>query len=404
MVERKKYLDKVIPFIDKDIIKVIVGFRRSGKSILLKLIQKYLKDNGRREEQFIYINFEDYQNVKYKDPDILYPYILEQMENKREKNYVFFDEIQELKDFEKVINSLRVIENVDVYITGSNSKLLSGELATYLAGRYVSINIFPFSFDEYIEGKKELGEDFLGREELFNHFIIEGGMPFIAAGDLDKQSKETYLQDIYGSVVLRDIVERNNVRNVDLLDRIIKYIFANVGNIVSGSSLSKYFKSENRNINVETILKYLGYCADAFLIYPLRKNSLIGKEELRVKEKYYVVDHGIRECLLHTNLRDIQLILENIVAMEALSRGYNVTIGEVEKKEVDFVLEKGSVKIYLQVTYLLADEKTADREFGSLLLINDNYRKIVLSLDPILQPRDGIEHKKIYDFLLEKDW
>ncbi|WP_172207114.1 ATP-binding protein [Lactococcus hodotermopsidis] len=403
MINRPLYLKQIIPVIDKDIIKVIVGFRRSGKSILLKLIQDYLLENGRAESQFIKINFEDFFYYDYRDPKQLHDFLKEKIAAINGKAYLFLDEIQEVTGFEQVINSLRVSENVDIYITGSNSNLLSGELATYLAGRYIQFFVYPFSFKEYISAKEELGES-KGISDYFLAYIREGGMPFVVTQNLPLQIKENYLKDIYHSVVLKDIIERNSIRDVALLERVIRFALANTGQIFSATSISKYLKSQGRNVKVDTLLNYLKYCVDALLFYPLARNDLKGKKIFQTNAKYYVVDHGLRETLLHDNETEIQMILENIVALEAFRRGYAVTIGYVGDYEIDFVIEKEGQKIYLQVTYLLNASKTIEREFRSLLKLADNYRKIVLSMDLVLQPREGIEHLRVEEFLLREDW
>lgn len=403
MINRPLYLNQVIPVIDKDIIKVIVGFRRSGKSILLKLIQDYLLENGREASQFIKINFEDFSYYDYREARKLHHFLKEKISDIKGKAYLFLDEIQEVTGFEQVINSLRVSENVDIYITGSNSNLLSGELATYLAGRYLQFSVYPFSFKEYIAAKEELGET-KGISEYFVDYIREGGMPFVVTQDLPLQIKENYLKDIYHSVVLKDIIERNSIRDVELLERVIRFALANTGQVFSATSISKYLKSQGRNVKVDTLLNYLKYCVNALLLYPMPRNDLKGKKLFQTNEKYYVVDHGLRETLLHDNEIEIQMILENIVALEALRRGYRVTVGYVGNYEIDFVIEKEGKKLYLQVTYLLNSDETIEREFRPLLKLADNYRKIVLSMDPVLQAREGNEHLKVAEFLLDEDW
>jgi predicted AAA+ superfamily ATPase len=403
MINRPLYLQQLIPVIDKDIIKVIVGFRRSGKSMLLSLIQDYLLENGRDTSQFIKINFEDFAYYDYREARRLHDFLKEKISAITGKAYLFLDEIQEVKGFEQVINSLRVSEDVDIYITGSNSNLLSGELATYLAGRYIQFFVYPFSFKEYISAKEDLGEN-RGISDYFSAYIREGGMPFVVTQNLPVSIKENYLKDIYHSVVLKDIVERNNIRDVVLLERVIQFALANTGQIFSATSIAKYLKSQGRNVKVDTLLNYLKYCVNALLFYPIPRNDLKGKKVFQTNEKYYVVDHGLRETLLHDNETEIQMILENIVALEALRRGYAVTVGYVADYEIDFVIEKEGQKLYLQVTYLLNSDKTVEREFRPLLKLADNYRKIVLSMDPILQAREGVEHLRIADFLLDEAW
>jgi predicted AAA+ superfamily ATPase len=401
VINRPLYIKQIQPLIDKDVIKVLVGFRRSGKSILLDLIKKYLVKHGRDPEQFITINFEDFAYYAYRNAKIMHDYLKEKIQKINGKVYLFLDEIQEVAGFEQAINSLRVAEDVDIYITGSNANLLSSELSTYLAGRYVQIFVYPFSFQEYVVAKKELKKE-LSIFEYFQNYLREGGMPFTVTEDVPSYTKESYLKDIYHSVILKDVIERNSLRDVELLERTVQYTFSNVGQIFSAHSISKYLRSQNRIVKGDTLLNYLKYCTDALLLYPLKRNDLKGKKIFQAKEKYYLVDHGLREAMLHSNQTDIQQILENIVALEAIRRGYAVTVGYVGDLEIDFVLEKGKDKIYLQVTYLLASEQTIEREFQPLLKLTDNYRKVVLSMDSILQPRKGIEHLKIEEFLLEE--
>lgn len=403
MIKRDFYIDQIKPLINKKITKVLVGFRRSGKSTILELVKEYLIACGCTKSQFISINFEDFKYYDLKDTQKLYDYLMAFIKNNKNKTYLFLDEIQEVKGFEEVINSLMVTEDVDIYITGSNSNLLSSELATYLAGRYVQIFVYPFSFNEYVLAKKQIN-NIKDNESLFIDYIKEGGMPFVVCEDIPNETKESYLKDIYNSVILKDIIERNSIRDIDLLDRTIRYVFSNVGEIFSATSISKYLKSQNRSGKVDTLLNYLKYCSDAMIFHSLKRYDLKGRKVFQTNEKYYLVDHGLREAMLHSNERDINLILENTVAIEGLRRGYDVKVGYINDYEIDFVMLKGDKPIYIQVTYLLASEKTIEREFRPLQLINDNYRKVVVSMDRILQPREGIEHKKIGDFLLEEEW
>jgi len=348
------------------------------------------------------MNFEDFAFYDYRDAKSMHDYIKSQITNKSKKTYLFLDEIQEVDGFEMALNSLRVSENVDIYITGSNSNLLSGELATYLAGRYFQIFVYPFSFKEYVAAKSAIEASRL--DELFLAYVQEGGMPFVVVENLPRRTKDNYLKDIYNSVILKDIIERNRIRDVELLERVIQFSFSNIGQIFSATGIAKYLKSQSRQGKTDTLLNYLGYCKDAFLLYPLKRHDLRGKRIFSTNEKYYVVDHGLREAMLGKNSNDIQQVLENIIALEAIRRGYTVTVGYVGEFEIDFVLERGSEKAYVQVTYLLTSDNTIEREFRPLLEVKDNYRKIVVSLDPILQPRAGIEHMRIENFLLEDYW
>ena len=400
MIERKIYFEKIKSFIDKDIIKVLTGIRRSGKSVMLKLIMKELKKNGVDENQFIYINFENLRNRHLCHADTLNEYILEKAENVEEKCYLFLDEIQEVKEWEKCINSLRTEDKqFDIYITGSNAKLLSGELATYLAGRYVEVEIYPFSFKEFCSIYQNIN---ISKEEMFEKYVKLGGMPFLHNLNHEVESSMQYLKDIYSSIILKDITQRSNIRNTELLERIINYIVMNIGNTFSANSISKYFKSENRKVAVDTVLNYIKACENAFLLHKVPRYEIQGKEVLNVSEKYYIADHGIREAILETNERDINQIFENIVYMELLRKGYNIKIGKLNNLEIDFVCTKtNNEKIYIQVAYLLASEDTIKREFLPFEKINDNYPKYVISMDKFDMSRNGIKHLNIIDFLLK---
>lgn len=389
MIIRETYLSKIRPFIGKDIIKVLTGIRRGGKSVLLEQIR-----NEINSPNSIFLNFEDLSNHHLCEYQTLHDYICEKIGDSQGQFYLFFDEIQEVQGWEKAVNSLRAKFHADIYITGSNSKLLSGELATYIAGRYVAFTVYPFSYAEF---------KMVNSKYTFEDYIQYGGMPFLSSINFEPDVSKNYLQDIFNSVVLKDVVKRNNIRDVDLLERIIAYALANIGRSFSATSISKFFKSENRTVAPETILNYLKACEDAYLLYRLKSQDINGKKMLKVNEKYYVADHKLREAIVSSNLQNIELILENIVCLELLSRGYKVCIGRVADKEIDFVGEKNGNKLYVQVTYLLNDESTIQREFGSLLEIRDNYPKVVLYKDGLFRGNyEGIPAIKIEDWLTGK--
>ena len=402
MLKRDEYIKQIVPFIDKDVIKVLTGIRRSGKSVMLKLLMEELKNRGINENQFIYINFENLKYRNLKNYERLYDFILNKVDDKYKSYYVFLDEIQEVEEWERCVNSLRVDEdfNFDIYITGSNAKLLSGELSTYLAGRYIEFVVYPFSFKEFFEIIQEKNQE-IKVKEAFQKYVKFGGMPFLHNLDYNFEASMQYLQDLYASIILKDITQRNNIRDTDLLERIINYIIINIGNTFSATSISKFFKSENRKVATETILNYIKACEEAFLVYRVARNDLLGKKILNVNEKYYIADHGIREAIMENNQKDINQVMENIVYFEMLRRGYNVKIGKVDNLEVDFVCKKNDETIYIQVSYLLASEDTKEREFSVLENIKDNYPKYVLSMDEFDMSRNGIKHINLIEFLIK---
>mgnify|MGYP002706417128 FL=1 len=392
-------MKRIRPFINTELIKVFTGIRRSGKSVMLELVKNELKKSGVSDKNFLCINFEQFSNSELLDAKILHKRIVEFQKSADGKIYLFFDEIQEVDGWEKCINSCRVVFDCDIYITGSNAKLLSGELATYLAGRYVEFVIYPFSFAEFLEMNRQKNSQ-IDKSACFTAFLKTGGMPFLANFLGDDSAKNQYLMDIYNSVVLKDVVKRNNIRDVDTLERIIAYVFSNIGHIFSATSLSKYFKSEKRNISHDTILNYLKFCADAFLIYKISRYDLEGKKVLTVNEKYYCADHGLREAVFGKNTQNIDQILENIVCLELLRRNFKVFVGKKDESEIDFIAERNGVKIYVQVAYLLASEETVRREFSVYDSIKDNFPKYVVSMDEFDFSRNGIIHRNIRDFLL----
>lgn len=396
---RNKYIEKIKKFIDKPIVKILTGMRRVGKSTILKIIKdQVLKDVP--DENKIYMNFESFEFFDIKDANALKDYLSEKLKDKEGKVYFFFDEIQLVKDWEKVVNGLRVSHNCDIYITGSNSKLISGDLATLLAGRYVEFEIQPFTFDEFSEIYRSSN---LSREELFQKFIKIGGMPGLKYFNLEEEVSQKYLNDIYNTVLVKDVLNYNNIRDVDIFNRILSFAMQNIGANFSASAIRNYLKSENRNISVDTVLNYLEYCNKAFVLKKVPRYDLGGKKLLKVDEKYYLTDHGFRQSMGFSNVKDIEKTLENIVYIELLSRGYNVKIGKVKDREIDFVAKKGEDVSYFQIAYLMENEKTREREFGAYDLVTDNYPKYVLSMDKLDFSQRGIVHKNIIDFLLESE-
>lgn len=397
MIRRELYMAKIRPFMDQNIIKVLTGIRRCGKSVMLELIKDELKEKGKADSSMLSVNFESKAVDYVKSADDTYNYIKKFAEDCKSKVYLFLDEVQELKGWENLVNSCMIDFDCDIYITGSNAKLLSGELATYLAGRYVEFKIYPFSFKETCMMLPDKNE-----AEVFQIYVRRGGMPFLYQFPMDDNSARQYLSDIYDSIVLKDIVTRNKIRDTEQFKRVLLYFVANIGNQFSAASITKYMKNEHRSISAETLYNYIDYCRTACLFHLVSRQDLKGKGILQFQEKIYLTDHGIREAIYGNNIRDINQVLENIVYIELLRRGYNVYVGKNNSLEVDFVAEKNGGREYYQVAYLLASEETVNREFGAFKGIDDNYPKYVLSLDEFDFSRDGYVHKNIRKFLLEE--
>lgn len=403
MIKRELYMSRIRPFIGSDLIKVMTGIRRCGKSVMLELIKQELIESGVDPAQLISINFEDMNYSHLQTAQALHDEITRRVAEVKGKAYLFFDEIQEVTDWEKCINSFRVSLDCDIYITGSNAKLLSGELATYLGGRYVEFIIYPFSFREFMELYRPVVPN-ASIQKGFQKYLLLGGMPYLANLRYAEAPSKQYLQDLFNSVQLKDIVKRNKIRDVDLLERIISYVMANMGTTFSANSLAKFLKNEHRTTAPETILNYIKYCCEAYLFYQVKREDIQGKQVLASNEKYYIADHGIREAVFGGNTRDINLVLENIVYLELLRRGYEITVGRAGDKEIDFVCNRHGKKLYVQVAYLLASEETVNREFGVYDSIRDNFPKYVVSLDEFDMSRNGIKHQNIRDFLLAEEW
>ena len=403
MVKRELYLEKIYNFMDKNVIKIITGMRRCGKSYLFKLIIDELKKRGINDEDILLIDLElpRYNHIKTREQldEIVVPFI----ESHENKVYLFFDEIQNVKEWEVSINSYYKLENTDIYITGSNSKLMSAEFATLLTGRYINIELYPFSFNEFLDYKQELNHPSAITNELnsdlenfFEEYQKYGGIPLTISSQHDK---ELVLNGIYSSIILNDIVERYEIRNVGLFNRIVKYIIENTGNLISANAIYKYLKHEKLSITKPTIYNYLEYLENAYLIAKASKEDLVGKKEIIGSEKYYLLDTGFYKSQLEEKQRNIGHILENIIFIELKRHGYKITIGKVNDYEIDFICKKNNQKIYIQVTYLLENDETIEREFRPLLMIKDNYPKYVLSMDRTFQPQNGIKHMNIIDFL-----
>lgn len=403
MIKRELYMSRIRPFIGTELIKVMTGIRRAGKSVMLELIKEELLASGVNDGQFISMNFEDLRYAHLLNADSLHEEILKRAKDIDGKAYLFFDEIQEVTAWEKCVNSLRIALDCDIYITGSNAKLLSGELATYLGGRYVEFIIYPFSFAEFSELYQTV-DGAASMQQCFQKYLLSGGMPYLSNLHYEEEPSRQYLVDLFNSVQLKDIVKRNKIRDVDLLERIIAYVMANTGTTFSAASVVKFLKNERRTVSADTVLNYLRYCCDAYLFYQVKREDLQGKQILSSNEKYYIADHGIREAVYGGNMRDVNLILENIVYMEMIRRGYKVTVGKMGEREIDFVGDKRGEKLYVQVAYILVDENTVKREFGVYDAVKDNFPKYVVTMDELDMSRNGIKHRNIRDFLMANEW
>lgn len=402
MIIREKYLKKIRPFYNQDLIKVLTGIRRCGKSTTMKQIVDELKTSGIADEQIIYINFEDEDYNFIKNDQDLNEYIKGRIKN-NEKYYLLFDEIQNVEKWEKAINSFKATKNVSIFITGSNSDLLSGELATHLAGRYVSFRIMPFTFEEVCELQRIDKNDKAKLEELFNNYIMWGGLPQRFSMEDDEQVK-TYLNDVYNSIVIKDIVERYSIKDLDLLNRIAQYVMTTPSQNFSAENLSNYFLgSDQRVVSKTTLYNYLEYLSNAMMINKAERYDIRGKRILTGKYKYYLTDLGLGQIKNTGKKLQLGAYLENIVYNQLVSDGYEVNVGNTDNGEIDFIANKFNEKKYFQVTYILADDDTINREFGAYNNITDNYPKYVLSLDKFDMSQNGIVHKNIIEWLLEEN-
>ncbi|MFZ3132480.1 MAG: ATP-binding protein [Desulfosporosinus sp.] len=392
MVQRPSYMEKLKKTKDKKIIKVVTGIRRCGKSTLFLLFRAHLKECGVEDNQIISVNFEDIANEPLLDYRKLYDYVTERIIPGK-MAYVFLDEIQNVPQFEKAVDSLFIQDNVDVYITGSNARMLSGELTTLLSGRYMEISMLPLSFAEYFE---LVGGD---KREAWNSYYRNGGFPYAAAIE-DEDIRRDYLMGIYNTVLLKDIVARKRIGDIALLESVIKFLFDNVGNIVSSKKIADSLTSYGRKTTSVTVENYIEALTEAFVLYKASRYDVKGKQYLKSLEKYYLVDVSLRRLLLGDKNTDIGHILENIVYLELLRRGYTVNIGKVEDKEIDFIAVIGGDKIYYQVAASILDPATFEREIAPLKKVPDHYPKFILSMDEFPMGEDGIKQVNIIDFLL----
>lgn len=399
MILRKNYLDQIIPLIDKNLIKVLTGVRRSGKTVLLQQIQDYLLQHGRQKNNVVYISFESKANARLKSSDALYSYLLDTGRKANGKTYIFLDEIQAVPAWEEVVSSLLVDLDCDIYITGSNSKLLSGELATLIAGRYIQIHVYPFTLSEAKEITKQNGT-FVSDDALFSDYLRYGGLPLRFS--LEEISVEPYLSDTYDAIVVKDILQRNKLNDSALLNLLLSFLMDNIANPFSARSIVSALAANGIRTSVDTVLAYIGYIKNAMIMNSVQRYDIKGKKLLAAGEKYYAVDLGLRNVIKSSPEIDFNKLYENLVYLELLSRGYDIKVGKTDNYEIDFVAYKGKERIYVQVCYLLASPETVEREFGNLERINDNYPKYVISGDIPDFSRNGIRHFNIVRFLLDK--
>lgn len=405
MIARELYMKQIRPFMNCPFVKVIAGIRRCGKSVVLQLIAEELERRGIAREHIIYMNFESFEWMDITDAKALYLYIKDQVTKTDGKTYILLDEIQEVKDWEKAVNSFMVDWDVDVYVTGSNSRLLSSELSTYLAGRYVCFHIMPLSFNEYLlfHGINSDSKE-VWREE-FQKYLRMGGFPAVHTGNYCNEAIYKLVYDIYSSVILRDTVQRHGIRNVELLERIVRFVFDNIGNRLNAKNIADYFKSQQRKVDINTVYNYLDALQGAFILQRVPRYDIKGKELLQTNEKYFVSDLSLIYAVMGYKDRMIAGALENIVYWEMRRRGYDTFIGKQDSREVDFVGIRRDEKIYVQVTYRMVSDATVEHEFSPLLAISDHYPKFVVSMDDVWQDNiEGVRHRHIADFLTDKNW
>ena len=402
MIFRENYVKKIMAFTDTPFVKVLTGVRRCGKSTIMQMIMDELRGKGISEERIVSYRFDsmEYEGMTAKQ---LYEMLKTKLSD-TEKTYLFLDEVQEITSWEKTVNSINTDFNVDIYVTGSNSRMMSSEISTYLTGRYVSFRIFTLSFEEYLTFKKQYGKVEDIHKELVN-YIKYGGFPAIHLQEHPLDNAYTIVRDIYNSTIFSDIVKRNQVRKVDQLERVVKFVFDNVGKTFSAKSISDYIKSEHRTIDNETVYNYLEKLESAYILHRCSRYDVQGKELLKTQEKFYLADSSFKYSVLGYNDQSVAAMLENVVYLELLRRGYEVCIGKTPNGEIDFIATRQNDKLYIQITKEIKSEKTEKREYDRLLEINDNYPKYLLTTDDFAGGNyQGIKTMHIADFLLSKEY
>lgn len=399
IIERQRYNEKLRAYRDKQIIKVITGVRRCGKSTLLRQYRDYLKTQGVEDNRIVFINFEDYDFAALRNPDKLYAYIKERLVE-GEMNYIFLDEIQQVSEFWQIVDSLYIKDNVDLYITGSNAYMLSSELATLLSGRYVEISMLPLSFAEYVASMGDTSD--LSRK--YTDYIVNGSFPYTLELREHSGQIKDYLDAVYNTIVVKDVASRKKIGDTMMLESVTRFIFDNIGNSLSTKKIADTMTSDGRKIDVKTVEKYIGALKESYIIYQAKRYNIKGKQYLKTLDKYYVVDIGMRYMLLGSRSTDVGHILENIVYLELIRRGYEVYVGKVDDAEVDFVAIYSGRPSYFQVAATVRDENTLKRELAPLQKIKDHYSKFILTLDDDPEADyDGIIRINAFDWLLGGD-
>ncbi|MBC3804914.1 AAA family ATPase [Acetobacterium fimetarium] len=403
MIKRPLYTEKIMTYVNTPFVKILTGVRRCGKSTILKMVMQELRQRGIDERCILHYNFDSLEYEELKTAETLF-FEIKQHLSTEAKTYLFLDEIQEVKFWEKVVNSLMTDYDVDIYVTGSNSRMMSSEISTHLTGRYISFRIFPLSFAEYLVFRKTYTEVSDNHSELINYLKF-GGFPAIHLQSYSQDDAYTIIRDIYNSTIFTDIVKRNQIRKVDQLERIVRFVFDNVGRTFSASSISKYLKSENRSIDNETVYSYLAKLESAYIVHRCSRYDVQGKEILKTQEKFYLADPAFRYGVLGYSSDSVVAMLENIVYLELRRRGYEVYVGKLDNMEIDFIATKQESKLYIQVTQQINSPETEQREYGRLLDIHDNYPKYVLRTDAFAGGNyEGIKTMHIAEFLLSAEY
>lgn len=404
LISRPRYESQLHALLDTPVIKVLTGVRRCGKSSLLQLMREHIATTIPKA-QIAHINLESPQGLVIESAAELLQAIERQAPDRSRRAYIFLDEVQLVPGWERAVNAIHSEWDCDIHVTGSNSQMLSGELSTHIAGRFIEVPVHTFSFEEFLRARGLDPRTPTSRavREAWRDFLDIGGFPMLHLFPGAHAEQLSFVRSVYDSALLRDVIQHHHIRDVDVFNRIVQYCLANTGRTFSANSISKFLRGQGRRVSVDTVLNYLEYCTQAFILHRVTREEVPSKRLLAVEEKYFAADHGLRSALGFSNTTDIELALENIVFHELVSRGFSVNVGRVGSQEVDFVARRGAERLYVQVTYLLAGAEVVEREFGALRAIPDNFPKLVLSLDEAEMPRDGIAHRNLISWLLDTD-